>query len=142
LDLGPALRLPSDRASAFVSAVLDALSWPTAFVVAPSASGRLLWPFLATPAARRLAGVVSIAAVGSPGELSAEGRRLPALVVWGQKDDPESEAAAAQVAAFEHSDKFVVRGAGHACYVDAPVVFHKALLRWLEAAAGRAGRVG
>ena len=28
--------------------------------------------------------------------------------------------------------QFVIRGAGHACYLDAPAIFHKKLLHWLD----------
>ena len=82
--------LPAEVAARFLSAALDALGWDSAFVVAPSAAGRLLWPFLATPAAGRLAGVVSVASVDferhAAGVTANErARALPALIVWGER---------------------------------------------------------
>ena len=121
-------------------AVLDALGWKQAVIVAPSASGRILFPFLASASRaelERLAGVVSIAAVhfaqSAAGiRASAPARAVPALIVWGERDHPEQEAVGQQMAAFTRSEKLVIRGAGHACYLDAPAVFNVRLLAWLE----------
>jgi pimeloyl-ACP methyl ester carboxylesterase len=94
LDLAEALALPPSDAARFLPAVLDALGWSRAFVVAPSASGRLLWPFLASPAAgSRLSGAVSVAAVAFPEHgaavrASASARTLPALIIWGERRVP------------------------------------------------------
>ena len=121
-------------------AVLDALGWKQAVVVAPSASGRILFPFLASASRaelERLVGVVSIAAVSFAKSAAgiranAAARAVPALIVWGERDHPEQEAVGQQMAAFTRSEKLVIRGAGHACYLDAPAVFNVRLLAWLE----------
>jgi len=88
-----AVDIPSTLTSSgdFIVGILDALAWKTAFLVAPSASGRLLWPFLLSEASyRRVAGVVSVAAVGFDayaerlGMSSAAGS-TPVLLVWGER---------------------------------------------------------
>ena len=71
--------------------VLDALGWKRAFVVAPSASGRLLWPLLLSESAfRRVAGVVPVAAVGFDAyserlATSSAASSTPMLVVIGSR---------------------------------------------------------
>jgi abhydrolase domain-containing protein 14 len=131
---------PLSLRTALLPAVLDALGWERAVVVAPSAAGRIIFPFLANAGraeADRLAGVVSIAAVSFAHHaagirVNAAARAVPALIVWGEKDHPEQEVVGQQMEAFTRSEQFVMRGAGHACYVDAPAVFHVRLLSWLE----------
>ena len=62
--------------------------------------------------------------------MSAKARQTPALIVWGERDHPEN--GAPQSEAFTTSQKAVIRGAGHACYLDSPDVFHEAVLSWLD----------
>jgi pimeloyl-ACP methyl ester carboxylesterase len=104
--LEPALRAP------FAVALLDALGWPSAHVVAPSASGRYALPLLlavrwqqrvcrpallltarwcAAQAPQRVASFVPIAAMGIDQHLAAlmastggAARARPTLIVWGE----------------------------------------------------------
>jgi|APGre2960657444_1045066.scaffolds.fasta_scaffold04611_7 pimeloyl-ACP methyl ester carboxylesterase len=89
------------RDAAIIPALLDAMGWERAFIVAPSASGRILWPFLCGMQAQRAVGVVTVAPVGfqpyAPrlkGTLAA--RTLPMLMLWGERCVPELGAACGQ----------------------------------------------
>ena len=71
--------------------VLDALGWKRAFVVAPSASGRMLWPLLLSESAfRRVAGAVPVAAVGFDAyaerlATSSAASTVPTLILLGSR---------------------------------------------------------
>ena len=71
--------------------VFDALGWKRAFVVAPSASGRLLWPLLLSESAfRRVAGAVPVAAVGFDAyserlATSSAASTVPTLILLGSR---------------------------------------------------------
>jgi pimeloyl-ACP methyl ester carboxylesterase len=47
------------------------------------------------------------------------------------RDNPEGANAKAQQRTFARSRKVVLEGAGHACYLDAPDVFHSELAAWM-----------
>lgn len=134
----PPPRLFLSQRAAFIGAVLDALGFPRAHLVAPSASGRYALPFLAT-APGRVVSLVPIAAAGldifmqetllrQPGV-----HRVPVLVLWGEQDRPTSAKAQAFGRALPQSRLVVLAGAGHAAYLDQPAAFHRELLAWLEA---------
>ncbi|MEZ4331965.1 MAG: alpha/beta hydrolase [Myxococcota bacterium] len=105
-------------------------------VVAPSMSGRYVLPFIARePTA--VAGLVAIAPVGIPENAPAlAGSALPTLVVWGADDDLIPLSLADRLhELMPASDVEILRGAGHACYLDQPEAFHAALLAFLDARA-------
>jgi abhydrolase domain-containing protein 14 len=134
----PPPRLFLSQRAAFIGAVLDALGFERAHVVAPSASGRYALPFLAT-APGRLVSLVPIAAAGLDRTMQEALQRqpgvagVPVLVLWGEKDAPTSPKAQAFARALPQSRLVVLAGAGHAAYLDAPDAFHRELLAWLKA---------
>lgn len=103
-------------------------------VVAPSMSGRYALPFVAREPTS-VAGLVAIAPVGIPENAPAlAGLALPTLVVWGAEDDLVPLSLADRLhELIPGSDVEILRGAGHACYLDQPEAFHAALLAFLAA---------
>lgn len=103
-----------------------------AVVVSPSMSGRFSFPLVA----RRpswLAGFVPIAPGGIAANLeSLQGSKVPTLVLWGDRDDivPPKEAKRL-TKAMPASRSVVLEDAGHACYLDQPIAFHRQLLQFL-----------
>jgi abhydrolase domain-containing protein 14 len=121
---------PVDR---FLASLLPLIADRPVVVVSPSMSGRFSFPLLLKRPSFVL-GFVPIA----PAELAEyldqlRGRDLPALVVWGENDEivpPRSSRALAE--ALPNSRRVEIPGAGHACYLDQPQVFHRELLLFLK----------
>ncbi|HEX9795260.1 MAG TPA: alpha/beta fold hydrolase [Planctomycetota bacterium] len=121
----------------FLGAALDALRMEAAVVVAPSMSGGFALPFLiAHP--ERVRGLVAVAPVRIPQYAGAlEGFATPALLVWGRLDRVVPLAHAELLAnALRNARTEILDGAGHPCYLDAPVEFHRALLEFLAGLEG------
>ncbi|MFQ5790494.1 MAG: alpha/beta fold hydrolase [Acidobacteriota bacterium] len=118
---------------AFLSRAVDELSIQKAVVVSPSMSGRFSLPLVAREPAR-VAGFVPVAPVGiEKWREELEKIKVPALVVWGEKDRilPLKQADVL-VSALQGSAKLVLKDARHPCYLDKPEEFHKALLGFLN----------
>jgi len=120
-------------------AVIDELALERPVVVAPSMSGRFALPFCARNP-ERVGGLVAVAPVEIPRWTEELARTaLPALLVWGERDTVVPRAQAELLrSALTDSRLIVVPGAGHACYLPDPTVFHDALLEFLEALDTRA----
>lgn len=104
-------------------------------VVAPSMSGGVVLPFLATAAnADRIAGLVALAPVGIPRfEQALAALKLPTLIVWGSEDRVVPVAQAERMHALVAGSRIeILEGAGHASYVDRPEAFHAALVGFLD----------
>ncbi|MBN1655241.1 MAG: alpha/beta hydrolase [Deltaproteobacteria bacterium] len=117
----------------FLEHILPLLGIDKPVVVAPSMSGRFTFPLLLKhPEA--FAGFVPVAPAGAP-KYAAKlvNLRLPALIVWGQNDSVFSAATADVLArSFRNVRVLILPGAGHACYLDQPGVFHQALLEFMQ----------
>jgi pimeloyl-ACP methyl ester carboxylesterase len=91
-----------------------------------------------------VASFLPVGAVGLDGALARQlraseaSRGLPTLVVWGERDLPESSRAQLFTDTFVNARKVVLQGAGHACYNDDPEAFHAELLAWLAQPAATA----
>lgn len=111
----------------FVEALFTKLALGKVLIVAASMGGTYAIPFIAM-APERVAGYLPIAAGG----LELAGHQLsrrkdlsmPVLVMWGDKDFPESQKAKTYSSVFPQSKKIVFKNAGHACYLDNPENFN------------------
>jgi alpha-beta hydrolase superfamily lysophospholipase len=115
-----------------LAAVLPLLSDRPAVVVSPSMSGRFSLP-LVVGRPSYVAGFVPVAPVGIPEHLERlRGSSVPTLIFWGDKDDVIPLRQAESLAkAMPNSRKVVLEGAGHPCYLDQPIEFHRELLQFL-----------
>ncbi len=108
-----------------------------AVVVSPSMSGRFSFPLVAQRPSW-LAGFVAIA----PGAITAnleslQGSTVPTLILWGDRDEIIPPKEAKRLAkAMPASRSVVLEDAGHACYLDQPIAFHRQLLQFLAAVMG------
>ncbi|MGH9320372.1 MAG: alpha/beta fold hydrolase [Vicinamibacteria bacterium] len=119
---------------AFLGEALVALGIERAVIVSPSMSGQFSFP-LVVRSPDKVAGFVPIAPAGSDRYLRVLRKiKVPALVLWGEKDEIDPAAKSdALAAALEDSKRVIIKGAGHACYVDRPEEFHRELLSFLDA---------
>lgn len=108
-----------------------------AVVVSPSMSGQFSLPLVAQRPTW-LAGYVPIA----PGAIAqnldkVRGSKVPTLVIWGKKDSIVPLKDGQRLAkAMPGSRTVVIDDAGHACYLDQPIVFHRELLQFLASVSG------
>jgi abhydrolase domain-containing protein 14 len=117
----------------FLESLLPALGVERALIVSPSMSGRFSLPFLlAHP--ERVAGFVPVAPVGAVDYAERlHGCRVPALVVWGERDRvfPPSQARTL-AAAFADARVLMLPGARHPAYLDQPEIFHRELVAFAK----------
>jgi pimeloyl-ACP methyl ester carboxylesterase len=102
-------------------------------LVAPSMSGRYVFPYLAHHSTE-VAGLVAVAPVGIPELAPAlRGLELPTLIVWGANDRVVPLAQADYLSELLPNDRVeILPGAGHASYVDRPDAFHAVLMTFVE----------
>lgn len=132
----PAAELPPE---AVLSALIPALGLERPVVVAPSMSGRYVFPLLvAQPDA--VSALVLVAPAGIRTYRAILGDlRLPVLLVWGEKDEvvPVGESYLL-TARWPQARRLLLEGAGHAAYLDRPEAFNDALVAFLEGGPGAA----
>ncbi len=117
----------------FLEQLLPVLEIGRPVVLAPSMSGAVTFPVLE----RRpelVSGFIGVAPAGT--EIHAKrlmASKVPALVVWGERDEvfPVSQASLL-AASFEHASVVILEGASHPCYLDEPARFHAAVLEFLH----------
>ncbi|MFO0690204.1 MAG: alpha/beta fold hydrolase [Myxococcota bacterium] len=115
-------------------------------VVAPSMSGRVVFPFLAAhdaaSGAPPIAGLVALAPVGIPQfETALATLRLPTLIVWGSADRVVPVALGERMHALVAGSRLeILAGAGHPSYLEQPDAFHAALVAFLNGLARDAPR--
>jgi Predicted hydrolases or acyltransferases (alpha/beta hydrolase superfamily) len=137
VDMPYGVRTKSDRFHAprpeyarFLRHVLDALGLADPPLVGPSASGEVVLWYLAQRLPAKAAVVVG--PVGLVGELlkALEEVETPILAVWGELDEI-SPPSNAQVLRGRNVKTAMLRGAGHAAYLDKPKEFVELLLEFL-----------
>ncbi|XP_017587815.1 PREDICTED: protein ABHD14A [Corvus brachyrhynchos] len=117
----------------FLDHVLQELGMQRPVLVSPSMSGRFALPFLLAHG-DRLAGFVPIAPVGTK-DYTAEqyqGVQTPTLILYGDRDTSLAPQALQNLQHLPKHRVAVLPGAGHACYLDKPEDFHRALLGFLH----------
>ncbi|MHB8897276.1 MAG: alpha/beta fold hydrolase [Thermoguttaceae bacterium] len=117
----------------WIGDLLTALEIERPVVVAPSLSGYLVLPWLiANP--QSASGLVAVAPVA----IEEHARKLkkitvPVLAIWGEKDQHIPQEQADQlVGTVAEGRKVVLRGAGHAAYMNDPGAFHFELIGFLR----------
>jgi|CXWL01.1.fsa_nt_gi abhydrolase domain-containing protein 14 len=128
--VSPASSLPPE---AVVSTLLRALALERPVVVAPSMSGRYVFPLLVgEPEA--ISAVVLVAPAGIRTYRAVVGDlRLPVLLIWGEKDDVVPVAESYLLTArWPQARRLVLEGAGHAAYLDRPEEFNQAVVEFLK----------
>ncbi|XP_061203035.1 protein ABHD14A isoform X2 [Neopsephotus bourkii] len=118
---------------AFLDHVLRELGMQRPVLVSPSMSGRFVLPFLLAHG-DQLAGFVPIAPVGTQDYTAEQYRRVqtPTLIVYGDRDIRLGSQSLQSLRHLPGHRVAVVPDAGHACYLDKPQDFHRALLGFLR----------
>jgi abhydrolase domain-containing protein 14 len=125
----PAAQHPTNH---WLETLLDRLGVTAPVVVSPSMSGSFALPLvIAKP--DRVAAWVAVAPVGIASYRQQLDRiRAPVLAIWGENDRTISlEQADLLVGKAPNRRKVVVRGAGHAPYMNDAAGFHAELLKFL-----------
>ncbi len=117
----------------WVSELLTVLQIEQPVVVAPSMSGRIALPWLIADS-EAASGLVAVAPVTIPEHAkNLKKIRVPVLAIWGERDALVPEEHADQlVEAVADGEKVIIRGAGHAAYMNDPGAFHFELLTFLK----------
>jgi abhydrolase domain-containing protein 14 len=117
---------------ALLASLLPVLELQRPVIVAPSMSGRVAFPLILQHP-ERVAGFVAIAPAGTPRYAPLlTGSAVPALVVWGERDQVFPVAQAEKLAAgFDDATLVILPGARHPAYLDQSERFHRALLKFL-----------
>ncbi|XP_075015212.1 protein ABHD14A-like isoform X1 [Calonectris borealis] len=118
---------------AFLDHVLQELGIRRPVLVSPSMSGRFALPFLLARG-DQLAGFVPVAPVGTKDYAAEQYRRVqtPTLILYGDRDISLGPQALHSLWHLPRHRMAVVPDAGHACYLDKPEDFHRALLGFLR----------
>jgi abhydrolase domain-containing protein 14 len=117
----------------FLAELIGSLDIGQPVVLSPSRSGNLSFPLILN-FPEKVSGYVPIAPVGAVDYASKlKESPVPALVVWGQKDQLFRPSFAEKLAAgFKTAKVVILPDAKHAAYLDQPDLFHKALLEFLK----------
>ncbi|NXG75027.1 ABHEA protein, partial [Baryphthengus martii] len=118
---------------AFLDHVLQELGMRRPVLVSPSMSGRFTLPFLLARG-DRLAGFVPIAPVSTKDYTAEQYQRVqtPTLILYGDRDASLGPQALQNLRHLPGHHVVVMPDAGHACYLDKPEDFHRALLGFLR----------
>ncbi|NWI65853.1 ABHEA protein, partial [Todus mexicanus] len=118
---------------AFLDHVLQQLGMWKPVLISPSMSGRFALPFLLARG-DRLSGFVPIAPVGTKDYTAEQYQRVqtPTLIVYGDRDTGLGAQALQNLRHLPRHRVAVLPDAGHACYLDKPEDFHRALLGFLR----------
>ena len=116
----------------FLAELIDSLDIGRPVVISPSRSGNLSFPLILDHP-DKVSGYVAIAPVGVKeyaGKLKES--PVPALVIWGERDQLFPSAMAKTLAAgFKTAKVVILSGAQHPAYLDQPGLFHRVLLKFL-----------
>ncbi|NXY80106.1 ABHEA protein, partial [Glareola pratincola] len=117
----------------FLECVLQELGMRRPVLVSPSMSGRFALPFLLARG-DRLAGFVPIAPVGTKDYTAEQYQQVqtPTLILYGDRDASLGLQALRNLQHLPRHRVAPVPDAGHACYLDKPEDFHRALLGFLR----------
>ncbi|XP_062508045.1 putative protein-lysine deacylase ABHD14B [Corticium candelabrum] len=120
-------------ADGLVRYLRDKFQWKYFVIISPSMSGRYSLPFVTSGDTRGLVGFVPVA----PGGVASFKSKMPSvdvktLYVRGENDKSLGVTAWSVLREIKGAADYVMKGAGHACYMDNPDEFHKVLLKFLE----------
>ncbi|XP_070594790.1 protein ABHD14A isoform X2 [Erythrolamprus reginae] len=116
----------------FLEQIFKELGLQKPILISSSMSGRYSIPFLFS-SGDQLKGFVSIAPVGTKDFTTEQYQQLeiPTLILYGQRDTDLGIQSLKSLQQIPRSKVIMLLGAGHACYLDKPQEFHKALLNFL-----------
>ncbi|XP_058026034.1 protein ABHD14A-like isoform X2 [Ahaetulla prasina] len=116
----------------FLEQVFKELGLQKPILISSSMSGRYSIPFLFS-SGEQLKGFVSIAPVGTKDFTAQQYQQveIPTLILYGQRDTDLGIQSLQSLQQIPRSRVVMLLGAGHACYLDKPQEFHKALLSFL-----------
>lgn len=125
--------LEAKARKAWIGDLLTVLEIEQPVIVAPSMAGWVALPWLIANS-KSVSGLVAVAPVAIPDHAkSLKKISVPVLALWGEKDALVPQEHADQlVDAVASGEKVVLRGAGHAAYMNDPGAFHRELLSFLK----------
>uniref|UniRef100_A0A8D0BIW2 Abhydrolase domain containing 14A n=2 Tax=Salvator merianae TaxID=96440 RepID=A0A8D0BIW2_SALMN len=117
---------------AFLQEVLKELRLLKPVLISSSMSGRYSIPYLLT-SGEQLKGFVPIAPVGTKDFTAQQYQQIktPTLIIYGERDTGLGTQSLQSLQQIPNSKVVMLPGAGHACYLDKPQEFHKAILSFL-----------
>ncbi|KAM6474538.1 uncharacterized protein PHA67_006993 [Liasis olivaceus] len=117
----------------FLEQVFKELGLQKSVLISSSMSGRYSIPFLLS-SGEQLKGFVSIAPVGTKDFTTQQYQQVktPTLIIYGERDTGLGIQSLQSLQQIPRSRVVMLPGAGHACYLDKPQEFHKALLNFLR----------
>ncbi|KAG7280570.1 hypothetical protein CRUP_028296 [Coryphaenoides rupestris] len=117
----------------FLKQVCEKLSLDSVVVISPSLSGMYSLPFLMQhqPAVRAYVPVAPICTEKFTAE-QYHAVQTPTLIVYGDQDTQLGELTLGNLSQLASHKVVVMKGAGHACYLDDPVTWHGALVEFLQ----------
>ncbi|XP_048346449.1 protein ABHD14A isoform X2 [Sphaerodactylus townsendi] len=117
---------------AFLQQIFKELKLQRPVLISSSMSGRYAIPFLLA-SGEQLKGFVPIAPVGTKDFTTQQYQQVqtPTLIIYGEHDTSLGLQSLQSLQQIPKSRVVMLPGAGHACYLDKPQEFHKALLNFL-----------
>ncbi|KAH0630025.1 hypothetical protein JD844_012586 [Phrynosoma platyrhinos] len=118
---------------AFLQQIFKELGLQKPVLISSSMSGHYSIPFLLT-SGEQLRGFVPIAPVGTKEFTTQQYQQVktPTLIIYGEHDTGLGTQSLQSLQQIPKSNVVMLPGAGHACYLDKPQEFHKALLNFLS----------
>ncbi|MBN3295087.1 putative protein-lysine deacylase ABHD14B [Amia ocellicauda] len=116
----------------FLKQVSEALQLGPAVVISPSLSGMYSLPFLLQHS-ELLKAYIPVAPICTD-KFTAEqygSVQTPTLIVYGDQDTQLGKVSLNNLTKLANHKVVVMKGAGHACYLDNPAEWHRALLEFL-----------
>ncbi|XP_027002973.1 protein ABHD14B [Tachysurus fulvidraco] len=117
----------------FLKQVCDGLNTGPVVVISPSLSGMYSLPFLFQHS-EQLKAYIPVAPICTD-KFQAEQYKaiqVPTLIVYGDQDTQLGELSLNNLKNLPNHKVVVMKGAGHPCYLDDPVTWHKVLLEFLH----------
>ncbi|KAF7249632.1 Protein ABHD14B [Varanus komodoensis] len=117
----------------FLKSVFEALQFDQAVVISPSLSGMYSLPFLFqhSELLKAYIPVAPICTEKFPVTQYAS-VKTPALIVYGDQDTQLGEMSLSNLKNLPNHKEMMMKGAGHACYLDKPEEWHRGLLEFLK----------
>ncbi|XP_030062317.1 protein ABHD14A [Microcaecilia unicolor] len=124
--------IPEKGRADYLLRIIETLSIKQPVLISPSMSGLYSLPLLLQHG-DRLKGFVPIAPVGTKSYTKEQYKlvQTPTLIVYGEKDTNLGMQSLENLVKIPTHTVIVLTGAKHACYLDNPTTFHKALLDFL-----------
>ncbi|KAM8758153.1 putative protein-lysine deacylase ABHD14B isoform 1-T2 [Rhynchonycteris naso] len=118
--------------SSFLAAVVSALDLDAPVVISPSLSGMYSLPFLTAPDSK-LRGYVPVAPICTDKISAADyaSVKTTAFIVYGDQD-PMGHTGFEHLKQLPNHRVFVMKGAGHTCYLEQPDEWHAGLIDFLQ----------